>query len=75
MGDFAVGHENCAIAHMRDDARIMGDRDERRARRVFRIVEQIENSRLYRDVERRGRLVQQRYARRDRDELALAPEI
>jgi hypothetical protein len=50
-------HHRHPVAELRDDAEVMGDEQDRQPAIAPQIVEQRQDLRLHRDVERRGRLV------------------
>ena len=68
-------HHRDAVGHLGDDAEVVRDEEQREAEPLLQIAQQVEDLRLDRDVERRGRLVgdqQRRIAgERERDERAL----
>ena len=71
-------HHRDPVAHVADDAEIVGDEEIRQLELVLELLEQVDHLRLDRDVERRHRLVgddqlrPQRERARDADPLALA---
>ncbi len=78
LDDLAVVHYRHPLAHVRDDGEVVGHQKERQAVLASQPLQQVEYLRLDRDIERRGRLVEQQDARlenertRDRDPLSLA---
>ena len=50
-------HDGDAVRHLGDDAEVVRDEQQRQVELAPQVAKQIENLRLHRDVERRGRLV------------------
>ena len=55
--DTAGIHDGDPIRHLRDDAEVMGDEEEREAEALLQIAQQVEDLRLDGHVERRCRLI------------------
>ena len=77
LDDLARVHDRDPVAHLGDDAEVVGDEDDRRAGLVAQVAHQVEDLRLDRHVERGRRLVGDEQLRlageRHRDHDALAP--
>ena len=78
LADLAEVHDDDAIAHVLHDREVVRDEDQREAVAGLHVLEQVEDLRLHRHVERRHRLVADDQLRvgddgaRDRDALALS---
>ena len=78
LDDAAAAHDGDAVGHVVDDREIVRDEEIGEAEFAAQIVEEIENLRLHRDVERRDRFIadeqlrSEREGARDADALALA---
>ena len=57
LDDLAVVHHADAVGDLAHDAEVVGDEQHRHAEPLLRVLEQLEDLRLHRDVERGGRLV------------------
>jgi hypothetical protein len=57
LDDLAGVHDGDVVAVLRDDAQVVSDQQQRTARLPHQVLEQVEDLRLDRDVEGRGRLV------------------
>src|SRR6266851_449859 len=77
LDDASLVHDDQPVAEMRDDGKVVADQDAAQPAALAQLAQQIEDLRLNRDVEGRGRLVEQEQARlenegaRDGDALAL----
>src|SRR5260221_173432 len=77
LDDLALAHDGEAVADIGDDGEVVADQHDGQPVLGAQAVEQVEDLRLHRDVERRGRLVEQQDRRledegaRDGDALAL----
>ena len=76
LDDPAAVHHHDPLAQARDHAEVVGDQDDRHAELAPQRLQQLQDLRLHRDVERRGRLVGDQEVRlakqRDRDHHPLA---
>ena len=57
LDDLAVLHHADAVGELAHDAEIVGDEQHRHAEPRLRVLQQLQDLRLHRDVERGGRLV------------------
>ena len=57
LDDSARVHHGHSIGHLRDDAEVVSDEEEREAESCLQVAQQVENLCLDRDVERRRGLV------------------
>ena len=77
LDDLALGHDADPVRHLADDAEVMGDQQHRHAETLLQVLQQLEDLRLDRDVQRRGRLVRDQQVglvgecHRDHDALPL----
>src|SRR6266568_5265542 len=58
LHDRACAHDDDAVAEEADHVEVVGDEEVAHPERVLEVLEEVEHDRLDRDVERRGRLVQ-----------------
>ncbi|MNY12518.1 hypothetical protein D3C86_1456050 [compost metagenome] len=78
FGDFAAQHHREPVAHVIDDGEVMGHHDIGKAALFAQPLQQVEDFRLHRDIERRRRLIEQQQRRlenqrpRNRHALPLA---
>ena len=78
LADLAEVHHDDAVAHVLHDREVVGDEDQREPVALLHVLEQVQDLRLHRHVERRDRLVADDQLRLgddgagDRDALALA---
>ncbi len=63
LDDLAGAHHRDAVAHLADHREIVADEQQRQAGRVAQILQQVQDLRLDRDIERGGRLVADDQAR------------
>lgn len=61
--DAAVRHRHRTIAHVVNHVRIVADQHHSQIARLFQLVEQVEDLRLHRHVQRRSRFIQQQQLR------------
>ena len=64
--DFAEIKQSHFVAHIADDAQVMGDKQVGQAELVLQILQQIQDLRLHRDIKRRSRLIEDNQARLNR---------
>ena len=57
LDDLAEVHHRDSVAHVADHRDVVRDEEEREPERVAELVDEVENLRLYGDIERRHRLV------------------
>ncbi len=78
LDDLAALHDVDALGHLADDAEVVGDEQQRHAHLALQLLQQLEDLRLDRHVERGGRLIGDQQVRLvgerhgDHDALALA---
>ena len=66
LDDLAEVHDRDPVAHVADDAEVVGDEDVGQPVPLLQVLQEVEHLRLDRDVERRDRLVEQEQRRLDR---------